>query len=451
MVQIPAVDRPDVPTGNRTLIFWLACGASFLLYLHRYSWNIVGPELQRDLNLTYTQNAVLFSLFYYTYASLQIPSGIIVDRFGPHRFLTSMLATWSLALVAMAHTTNIFLLGFWRLAFGATQAGCYPALTKVTSQWFPLEQRTIIQGWIATAFGRCGGAMAPIIVGTLFMGVLGFTWQVSVTELGLLGVLYSVIFWSLFRSATSDASHVRQAKPLPAHDARETGTLRTRGSVKKLAWRAAFRSRSLRVFTLQQFLDAGSDVVFVSLIGAYFLRAHGFDISKTGWLASLPLWGGALGGIVGGWLNDTLIRITGNRRWSRSCVGFVGKMIGCLLIGLVVMQSSGETAAWLLMAAKFFSDWSQPTTWGMCTDIGGRFSATIFSIVNTAGTIGGIIMPLVFAFLLDRYTSLASSATTAEAVTDWSPLFVLLSAMYLACGFCWLLIDCTQSLDEELR
>ena len=46
---------------------------------------------------------------------------------------------------------------------------------------------------------------------------------------------------------------------------------------------------------------------FVSLIGTYFLRARGLDIAKTGWMASLPLWGGAVGGIVGGWLNDSAI------------------------------------------------------------------------------------------------------------------------------------------------
>ena len=64
-------------------------------------------------------------------------------------------------------------------------------------------------------------------------------------------------------------------------------------------------------------IRAGSDVAFVSLIGTYFLRGRGFNIAQTGLLASLPLWGGALGGIAGGWLNDRAIAWTGSRRWSR--------------------------------------------------------------------------------------------------------------------------------------
>src|SRR6185437_16191481 len=119
---------------------------------------------------------------------------------------------------------------------------------------------------------------------------------------------------------------------------------------------------------------AGSDVAFVSLIGTYFLQARGFDIGKTGWLASLPLWGGALGGITGGWLNDRAIALTGRRRWARSGIGFGGKLIGCALLPLVVRAGDGLTAGLLLMAAKFFGDWSQPTTWGSCTDLGGRNS-----------------------------------------------------------------------------
>ena len=216
-----------------------------------------------------------------------------------------------------------------------------------------------------------------------------------------------------------------------------------------MPWGRAWRNGSLRFFTLQQFLDAGSDVAFVSLIGTYFLRARGFDLARTGWLASLPLWGGALGGIVGGWLNDRLIALTSSRRWCRSGVGCVGKVVGGVLLVLAVRQSSGAAAAWFLCAAKFFSDWSQPTVWGTCTDLGGRFSATVFSIINTAGTLGGIIMPIVFGEVLDRYTTHAVPAGRVLARTDWTPLFLLLAAMYLASGVCWLLVDCTRKIPQK--
>jgi MFS family permease len=273
------------------------------------------------------------------------------------------------------------------------------------------------------------------------------------TLLGLVGIAYCIVFGILFRNSPGEHPRANAAeRALIGEDtwARHVDKTFDKTSVgNRFVLHFVARSRDMRYFTLQQFLDAGSDVAFVALIGAYFLQARQFDISKTGWLASLPLWGGALGGIAGGWLNDWLIRRTGSRRWSRSGVGFVGKLIGFALLPLVVRQSSGEAAAWLLMGAKFFSDWSQPTTWGMCTDLGGRFSATIFSVINTAGTIGGIVMPLIFGGVLDWYTTEAVVDGTRVMRTDWNPLFLLLAAMYLGSGVCWLMIDCTKSLDSS--
>ena len=428
------VNRPHL-TPIQWRVFALACGTSFLLYVHRYSWNIVGPMLQKDFQLSNRESGFLFSLFYYTYAGAQIPAGVVIDRFGAHRFLSIAIVAWSVAIAAIGQSASTALIGGSRLLFGMAQAGCYPALTKVTAGWFEPSRRTVLQGWIATTAGRSGGAMAPIILGTILMDRYRLSWGTALGVLGVIGVAYGLLFWTAYRDPPSKPSRIEVDFAAPS-------------APVTLPWGRAWRNGSLRFFTLQQFLDAGSDVAFVSLIGTYFLRARGFDLARTGWLASLPLWGGALGGIVGGWLNDRSIALTSSRRWSRSGVGCVGKVVGCVLLLMAVRQSSGAAAAWFLCAAKFFSDWSQPTTWGTCTDLGGRFSATVFSIINTAGTLGGIIMPIVFGEVLDRYTTHAGLAGPALATTDWTPLFSLLAAMYLASGVCWLLVDCTQRIPQ---
>jgi sugar phosphate permease len=437
---------PARPTAIRWRVFALACAASFVLYLHRYTWNLVGPAIQETYGLNNKQSGLLFSLFYYTYASGQIPSGLVIDRFGPHRFLSASIAAWSIALVGFGQTGIMALLGVWRLLFGAAQAGCYPALTKVTRVWFPPASRTTLQGWIATTSGRAGGALSPIVLGSLLMGSLGLSWQTSLAWLGAVGLGLAALFWIQFRDSPAEDPRVNDAERATIGAGQAVLSAAAPGV---LPARCAARSGSLRAFVCQQFLDAGSDVAFVSLIGAYFLRARGLEIGKTGLLASLPLWGGALGGIVGGWLNDRLILATSNRRWSRSGVGCVGKLIGCAMLGLVASQETALAAALALMAAKFFSDWSQPTTWGTCTDLGGRYSATVFSIINTAGTLGGVVMPLIFGAVLDAFTTRTVVDGQARLVTDWGPLFLLLAGMYLGSGLCWLLVDCTRRLDTD--
>ncbi len=435
------------PTGLRWRMFGLACGASFLLYLHRYTWNLVGPKLQEDFGFSNTRAGLVFSLFYYTYAAGQIPSGVLIDRSGPHRFLGLIIVAWSAAIAAIGQASHVAVLAGLRLLFGAAQAGCYPALAKVTRSWFPAARRTVYQGWIATTSGRAGGALSPIILGSLLMGYFGLSWRTAVGLLGAIGVGYGLLFWALFRNTPAEHPGVNRAeRDLIGEGATSLDDPATRAVLRP---GRAWRSRSLRFFVAQQFLDAGSDVAFVSLIGTYFLQARGFDVTRTGWLASLPLWGGALGGIAGGWINDRLIARTGRRRWARSGVGFAGKVIGCVMLGLVARQEGGVAAGLVLMAAKFFSDWSQPTVWGTCTDLGGRFSATVFAIINTAGTLGGVVMPVVFGLVLDAFTTRTESAGRLVAAVDWNPLFLLLAAMYLGSGICWLLIDCTRSLDSH--
>lgn len=429
------------PSCVRWLVFALACATSFLLYVHRYSWNIVGPALQSDLNLSNAQIGFLFSLFYYTYAAGQIPSGVTVDRFGPHRFLSAVIAIWSIALACLALTTNLLFLGCFRLLFGAAQAGCYPALSKMTRIWFPLSQRTVIQGFIATTFGRAGGALSPILMATLLIGYMHLSWQFALLLLSAIGIFHSILFLILCRDSPHHDERVNEAE-------RELigggGELVKRESNERIPPAAALKNRSMKFFTVQQFFSAGSDVVFVGLIGTYFLEVHGQDMKQTGILASLPLWGGALGGIAGGMLNDGLIRITGSRRWVRSGVGMAGKVIGCGMLVAVIMQSDPVAAALFLAASKFFSDWSQPTTWGACTDLGGRLSATVLGIINTAGTIGGVVMPVIFGVVLDWFTTTSTIDGNLVNVTDWNPLFVILTVMYLASGLCWLGVDCTR-------
>jgi nitrate/nitrite transporter NarK len=286
--------------------------------------------------------------------------------------------------------------------------------------------------------------MSTIVLGTILMGWFRLPWQVALWVMGLAGVMFGLTFLILFRNSPADHPRVNGAEcSLIA----EGGT--TKSQHGTLPWSRALRNRSLQFFVVQQFLDAGSDLVFLSLIGQYFEERHGQKIDSIGWLASLPLWGGALGGIAGGWLNDRMIRTSGNRRWSRSGIGFVGKAIGCSLLFVVSIQNGPVAAGIALMFAKFFSDWSQPTTWGTCTDLGGRCSATVFSIINTAGTIGGIVMPIVFGKLLDWNTTSFLIEGKTVTKTDWGPLFILVAAMYLCSGIFWLLIDCTKSLNTD--
>ncbi len=424
-------------------MFGLAAGTSFILYLHRYTWVMVRPELKTEYGFSEKELEGLYTLFSVTYGLGQIPGGVVCDLFGPHLFLGVIIALWSLALPTVGLTGTMTGLGASRLAFGATQAGCYPSLAKMTRLWFPLRGRTVLQGLIASFFGRSGGAMSAMIFG-LMLGA-GLSWRSSLVTLSAIGVVFALLFYALCRNRPEDDAATNQAE---VELIRAGETSKEDGS-RVLSFRRAIRNRSMLIFAGQQFMNAGADYVYSAIMASYFIEARGVtDKIVLGLLTSLPLWGGALGGIAGGFANDGLIAWTGNRRISRSIVGFSGKSIACVCLYTSITHSDPMAGAWLLFATKFFSDWSQPTVWGTSTDLGGRYSATVFSIINSSGSVGGVVTPLIGGILLDRYATQEIVAGEVTKIVHYEPVFLMVGIMYLASAVCWLFINSTDSLDR---
>lgn len=433
------------PTNRRRLVFCLASATSFLLYLHRYTWNLIRPELEAEYGFTNTQLEALGTAFYATYALGSIPSGIVIDLFGPHLFLFAIILIWSIIVPLQAVTGNVFALGSIRMLFGAAQTGTYPALGNVTRIWFPRARRTMVQGWVASFFGRGGGACSSVIMGTLLMGYLGLSWRMALVAMAIPGAIFAVLFLIVFRNSPEEDPHTNQAERELIQGDERTGT-ETRGVIPV---RKALKNFSLRVMVFQQFLNAGSDVVYTLVMGSFFLSRGVADMKELGWLVSLPLIGGALGGIMGGFLNDRLIRRVGSR-WGRSLVGFFGKTLAAASLYIAITQPTAAQVAYGLFLVKFFTDWSQPTVWGTCTDIGGRFSATVFSAINMAGNTGALVMPLVFGPLLDYFKTEQTVAGELVVVTNFTPMFVLVGLMYVGAGILWLLVDCTRRIEDEI-
>ena len=332
------------PTNVRWLIFALACGTSWLLYLHRYTFNFIKPELAKEFGYSETQLAALFGLFYYSYGGIQLPAGMFGDIAGSRLFLGAIVALWSLALAATGFSGDYRVLGSMRLLFGGAQAGAYPVLAKASRAWFPRHQRTTLQGIVATTFGRLGGALSPIVMATLLMGACGLSWRMSLIVMMAAGLLFALILVVLFRDTPADDARVNEAERQLIASSEEP----IPSATKLLPLWTTLRNRSLLALSAQQTLAAGADVIYVSLMGSFFLDNYHVKIGSAGLLASLPLIGGAAGGFAGGWLNDRMIRHWGPR-FGRIAVGFCGPLIAALLMFAVIGQKTALAAGLGLM------------------------------------------------------------------------------------------------------
>jgi MFS transporter, ACS family, glucarate transporter len=432
----------DRPTRVRWMVFSLGFGTSWVLYLHRYAFGLIKPMLVDEYGWTKAELGQLDSAFFLFYTGFQVPCGLVADALGVRVFLTGMILFWSAALALHAVAPTLRAMWFVRAAFGVGQAGAYAVLSRITRFWFPPSVRTSVQGWVGVFAGRMGGACSNLLFATVLVGMLHLQWRTSLYLFAAVGGVLGVLFLLLFRDSPRQHPWVNKAEAdLIEGEQAATSRPPERLSASALLRRASPRSIfNLMALSFQSFLSTAADNIYVTWIPLFLSEVHGLKFKEMGIYATLPLLGGALGGVVGGSLNDQAIRATGNRRWSRTSIGLAGKGVAAILVatGIILFYDQPQLFCLTLFFVKFFGDWSLAAAWGTVTDIGGRSTATVFAIFNSIGSIASIVAPVVFGGVAQY--------------AGWDRAFVLLGALYGLCALSWLLIDCTIPVlsEEEL-
>jgi len=418
----------------------LACGTSWWLYLHRYLFALIKPQLVDEWHLNKEQLGLLDSAFATSYTLFQFPLGIAADTAGVRLVLTGLMLLWCGGLALHAWAPTFKLLAVARALLGAGQSAVYAALNRVAQNWFPPAIRTTLQGLVGVLAGRIGGLSANLIFGSLLLGVLALNWRTAVYLLAAGGAVHAILFAIQFRNSPRQHPQVNAAEAAlieGPESASPPATPSPRLSPSELLHALQPRAlANLSFLCLQTVLSTFADNIYSNWIPLFLTEVHHLNFQKMGVFSALPLLGGAIGGVLGGALNDLCIAWTGSRRWSRSGVGAVGKTLAAivLLAGLLCYDRPYVFCG-LLFVVKLLGDWSVTTTWGVVTDIGGRATASVFGFNNAVASLGAIAAPLAFGFLAQHY--------------GWPTVFIVVAATYVLCALSWLFIDCTIPMIEQ--
>jgi ACS family glucarate transporter-like MFS transporter len=416
-------------------VFGLACGTSWLLYLHRYAFAVIKPELVREWELSKVELGLLDSAFSLSSTLFQFPLGIATDSLGVHFMLTGLLVLWCIGLGMHASAKSPDQLWYARAAMGVGQSAVYANLSRMAQSWFPARIRTTLQGIAAITAGRLGGMCAYLLLGSLLLGRLNLDWRTAIYVLVAGGFVFAALFAAVFRNSPREhplANAAELAKfeaPATARQPRvEIGHL-----LRSVKPRALI---NLIVLNIQTILSTLADNIYSNWIPLFLWEVHHLKFEAMGIYSSLPLLGGAIAGIAGGALNDWCIARTGNRRWSRSGIAAVGKgLAAALLLVALLWYDNPYVFCGFLFAVKSVGDWSLTTSWGVVTDIGGRVTASVFAFNNAVAGIGFIAAPVLFGYLAQQY--------------GWTAVFIAVAITYLLCAASWLAIDCTIPMVNE--
>ncbi len=439
------------PTSVRYVVAGFLSLTACLLYLDRYAVGIAAESMRIDLKMTQTQMSWFLSVFFWSYALLQVPAGWLSDRCGPRTTLTFYILAWSLVTALLGVTHSITMVLLLRFLCGAAQAGAYPVCTGMVRSWFPLKGRGLGNS-IVVMGGRFGAVLAPILTAML-MADVGFDWRMVLIVYGLLGIVMAAAFAAVCRNKPSEHGYCNDAeRSLIAADASHPSspvsvTLTASpeaGGADRLPLMSMLRSVSLWGNSLTQFFTNIGWLFVVTWLPRYLGDVHQVPLKEQAVMTAIPTVAGIAGMLCGGWWTDMLARRIG-LKWGRRLpiavtrLTAAGGYAACLLLG--ILYAPDPSTRWLpwciigcLSAAIFSCDLGVPAIWAYSQDVGGRYTASIMGWSNMFGNIGAACAPLFYNRILGE----------TPAPSHWNILFAFCAAVMLLSGACSLVLDATK-------
>ena len=165
---------PSPKVGRRRWTIGVLLGVGILInYFDRVNISVAAPQLQQEFHLTPTDLGLLFSAFFWSYAILQVPVGMILDRFGVTNVSRIGAFLWGVASALVAFATGFGTIFGARVLLGVAEAPAFPANSKATGYWFPRGERAT-----ATAIFDAAAKFSNVIgVPLVAFAVVGFGWR----------------------------------------------------------------------------------------------------------------------------------------------------------------------------------------------------------------------------------------------------------------------------------
>ena len=361
-------------------------GLGAIFYLIGFYQRVAPAVITRELMSEFTLGAAalgnLAAFYYYSYVAIQIPAGVLADRWGPRRVLTAGAAVAAAGTVLFALAPGYAAAAFGRLLIGGSVGVAFVAMLKLASHWFAPKRFAMLSG-LALACGMIGAVSAGVPLRLL---VDAYGWRSVLVVSGAITGLLAVLIWVAVRDDPAERGYSSYAASPPA---RRTSILT--GIGRSLA------TRNIWLVFLISGAVAGPTLTFGGLWGVPFLTTHyGLTTAQAATVTSLLLVSWALAAPIVGALSDRL-RKRNPLYVLGSLLATAGWCAALLLPGLplallvVLLALTGFASACAMLGFAIAKE-SVPA--GLAGTVGG--------ITNMGNMLGGMVMPPMVGWMLDR-------------------------------------------------
>ncbi|HEV3193950.1 MAG TPA: MFS transporter, partial [Polyangiaceae bacterium] len=365
----------------------------------RLSLSVVpAATLQQELHFGPEQYGLLSGAFFLTYAWLQIPFGMILDRFGVSLVgrVGAFMCGVASAITALAGNFASLLAA--RCLLGVAGAAVFPVSSKGTGYWFPRRERALATAIFDSA-AKLSRVLGILLV-TLVMVRWGWRWGIGFTA--ILTFAYALLFFAVYRDPSADAKLSQQER---MHIVYGGATPEGRAPVDTTEMLLYLLSKA-KVWGLSiGFAAYGySFYLYLTWLPAFIASKLHVDIMKSVQYSTIP-WAIATVTdlMVGGWLVDYLISTGGDETKVRKTILVIGMLLGLAVFGATQTTDPMWAVLWISISLGGLSfaasvGWSLPSLIGPKGGVG-----TVGGIMNWANNvIGGSLAPAITGLLVAR-------------------------------------------------
>lgn len=361
----------------------------------------------------------LLAMYFYGYIFTQIPSGWLASRYGGKRVWGWCMIVCSICtfVTPVCARTHVYLVYAVRFILGVAAGVTFPCVHAMLGKWSPPLERSKMASY-AFAGPLVGNVVTFSISGLLCQYGFDNGWGSIFYLSGIVNTLWVVAWFFLTADSPDQHKSITEREKVYIESAIGKGGIR---KVRKVPWVKMFTSGPLWAVIIAHFCNNYVNYTLLTSLPTFMKESLNFDIKQNGLLSSLPYLCQFLASLAVGWVADTIREkgwmSTTMVRKSFQVFSFLGTVVCTAVVGQISCEQRHIAVVVLCLCTTFMS-FNRAGYVVNHLDLAPSYAGILFGITNTAGTIPGMIAPVI-----------AGALTPNKTTEEWKNVFYVCSAI----------------------
>lgn len=410
---------------------WMFALMFFLIgviaYMDRANISYIAQPMMEDLNMNKTQFGMLASVFAAGYALMQVPAGIMAEKFGPKKMLTFALVWWSAFTILTGVVRSHGLLYTMRFLFGVGEGPMYPSNAVFNTYWFAKSEKGRASSALL-AGSYFGPVIAPFVTIAIYQA---FGWEAVFFIFGAIGIVIAALWVIIAKDLPEHHKMVNEAEKAYIMENRDV----VQTTKKSAPWGLFFKRFSFFAIAGQYFVVQFVITLFLIWLPTYLQEEYHVVLKDMKFLAAAPWLIMFILIMAGGSISDAIIARGYSRFKARALIAIFGFIVFSISLFLSVQTDDMIMNLIYLSLCLGGVGLSMGMSWASATDLGRNFSGTVSGWMNLWGNIGAFLSPMLGGYLVQHY--------------GWDTTFYLMIIPAVVAILLWFFVKPDQPLITE--